>query len=105
MATVRLSSRARLDLLSIVEHLSDVDGARVARKYDDEFKRVVDNLGMSPGIGSPRRHLGPETRVTIVRPYLIFYDGGPRSESVHVLRILLGHRNITPELIARGREP
>ena len=41
----------------------------------------------------------------IVKPYLVFYDGGPHSESVHVLRILHGHRNITPELIASGREP
>jgi plasmid stabilization system protein ParE len=38
-----------------------------------------------------------------VDPYLIFYDGGPRSRIVNVLRILHGHRNITPELIARGR--
>jgi plasmid stabilization system protein ParE len=42
--------------------------------------------------------------VTSVLPYLIFYDGGPHSETVHVLRILHGRRSITPELIARGRE-
>jgi plasmid stabilization system protein ParE len=28
-----------------------------------------------------------------------------RSDTVHVLRVLHGRRNITPELIARGREP
>jgi plasmid stabilization system protein ParE len=41
--------------------------------------------------------------VASVDPYLIFYDGGPRSRTVNVLRILHGHRYITPELIARGR--
>jgi toxin ParE1/3/4 len=104
MATVRLSLRARFDLFSIIEHLTDVAGPRTARRYDDDFKRVVENLSASPGTGSPRPHFGLETRVTSVLPYLIFYDGGPHSETVHVLRILHGRRNITPELIARGRE-
>ena len=105
MAKVSLSSRARLDLLSILEHLTDVAGPQTARKYDTEFKRVVDNLGASPGTGSPRPHLGPRARVTSVDPYLIFYDGGPRSATVQVLRILHGHRNITPQLVTRGRQP
>jgi plasmid stabilization system protein ParE len=42
--------------------------------------------------------------MTSVGRYLIFYDGGPDTDTVHVLRILHGRRNITPELIARGRE-
>jgi toxin ParE1/3/4 len=105
MAIVRLSPQARLDLLSTLEHLAEVAGPRVARKYDDSFKRAIENLSTAAGIGSPRPHLGPETRLTIVTPYLIFYDGGPHSDSVQVLRILHGRRNITPELIARGREP
>jgi toxin ParE1/3/4 len=105
MAGVRLSSQARRDLLSTLEYLAEVAGPRIARRYDDGFKRAIENLGTSAGTGSPRPHLGPETRLTIVTPYLIFYDGGPHSDSVHVLRILHGRRNITPELIARGREP
>jgi plasmid stabilization system protein ParE len=104
MATVRLSAQARLDLLSALEHLDEVAGPQIARRYDDSFKRSIENLSTSAGTGSPRQHLGPETRVTSVAPYLIFYDGGPHSERVHVLRILHGHRNITPDLIARGRE-
>jgi plasmid stabilization system protein ParE len=42
--------------------------------------------------------------VASVAPYLIFYDGGPHSEAVHVLRILHGRRDITLELISRGRD-
>jgi plasmid stabilization system protein ParE len=105
MAEVKLSLQARLDLLSILEHLTDVAGPQIARTYDTQFKRVVENLSASPGTGSPRPHLGAETRVTSVDPYLMFYDGGQNSEIVQVLRILHGHRNITPEMIARGREP
>jgi toxin ParE1/3/4 len=104
MATVRLSAQARLDLLSTLEHLAEVAGPRIARRYDDSFKRIIENLSSSAGTGSPRPHLGPETRVASVAPYLIFYDGGPHSEAVHVLRILHGRRDITLELISRGRD-
>ena len=105
MAKVSLSRQARLDLLSILEYLTDVAGARTARTYDSRLKQASDDLAVSPGIGSPRAHLGADTRLIIVNPYLIFYDGGPDSDVVHVLRILHGRRNITPDLVARGREP
>jgi plasmid stabilization system protein ParE len=105
MARAILSARARLDLVSIIEHLTEVTGPRTARSVESNLKEAIDRLGAFPGIGSPRQHLGTETRVTSVYSYLVFYDGGPDSDTVHVLRILHGSRNITPELIARGREP
>lgn len=104
MAEVRLSLQARRDLLFVLQHLNDVAGVRTARKYDSNFKRTMRRLARFPGHGSPRARLGSETRMVSVNPYLIFYDGGPKSKTVYVLRILHGHRNITPELIARGRE-
>ncbi len=105
MVKVRLSFRARLDLLLVLDYSSDVASSRMARKYDSDFKRAIRRLARFPGMGSPRPHFGSDARMVSVDPYLIFYDGGPQSETVHVLRILHGHRNITPELIARGREP
>ena len=105
MKSVELSPQARRDLFSILAHLMDVAGARTADTYDIAFKDVVVRLGHFSGTGTPRPDLGPETRVTSVDPYLIFYDGGPKNETVHVLRIVHGHREITPDLVARGREP
>jgi len=105
MAKVSLSARARRDLLSLLADLADVAGTQTARKYDTKFKRVIRRLARFPGIGAPRPQLGAETRLVSVNPYLIFYDGGPKSGTVHVLRILHGRRNITPGLVARGREP
>jgi hypothetical protein len=35
---------------------------------------------------------------------MIFYDNSLKSAEVLVLLILHGHRNVTPGLIARGRE-
>jgi len=105
MAGVRLSSAAQADFDEIIDYLTGVAGNRVAADYADRLRASVNRIAAFPGIGSPRERMGPETRVTSVDPYLIFYDGGPRSDTVHVLRILHGHRNITPELIARGRQP
>ena len=84
MAQVVLSQQARLDLLSILEQLSDVAGPRTARTYDNDFKQTIENLSTFPGTGTPHSHIGPETRVASVEPYLIFYYGGPRSDVVHV---------------------
>jgi len=104
MKSAILSPQARRDLFSILEHLADIAGPHVARTYDTDFRRAVKNLEDFSGTGTPRPDLGAATRVASVAPYLIFYDGGPESEEVQVLRILHGHRNITPELIARGRK-
>jgi plasmid stabilization system protein ParE len=105
MARVRMSPQARRDLFDILQHLSDQAGVSVARKYDTRFKGVVARLRKFPGLGSSRSDLGAETRLVTVDPYQVFYDGGPKSAEVLVLRILHGHRNVTPQLIARGRKP
>ena len=105
MAEVRLSPIAQADFDEILDHLVVVAGNQVAANYAEKLQALANRLAAFPGLGTPRRHLGSATRVASVDPYLIFYDGGPRSNTVHVLRILHGHRNITPQLIARGHEP
>jgi plasmid stabilization system protein ParE len=105
MATIRLSRAAREDFDEVVDHLTGVSNQAVAAKYAEQIRAKINLLVDFPGTGTPRPGLGYETRVASVRPYLIFYDGGPQSQIAHVLRILHGHRKITPELIARGRRP
>jgi plasmid stabilization system protein ParE len=105
MAEFRLSSAAQTDFDEITDYLMEVAGRTIAADYGERLRAAVNRVAESPGIGAPRQHLGPETRLIIVGRYLIFYDGGPDSDTVHVLRILHGSRNITPELIARGRQP
>ena len=103
MAKVELSPQFRRDLLGILGHLSDVAGVRVARKYEARFKQAVGLVRDFPGIGTPRPELGAGTRLLLVDPYLIFYDGAPACEHVRVLRILHGRREISEGIIARGR--
>ena len=105
MAQVRLSTVAQADFDEILDYLTQAAGTRTAADYAERLRASVNRIAEFPGLGSPRRSLGPQTRATSVDPYLIFYDGGPRSKIVHVLRILHGRRNITPRLIARGRRP
>jgi plasmid stabilization system protein ParE len=105
MADIRLSRVALADFDSLVEYLVDVAGNPVAADYATRIQAAINRLQVFPGIGSPRPRLGPETRMLVVDPYLVFYDGDPKSELVQVLRILHSHRDITPELIASGRRP
>lgn len=105
MAEVRLSSAAQADFDAVIDHLADVAGKRVAAEYADRLDAALGRIAEFPGIGATRQHLGAQTRIVVVSPYVIFYDGGPDSPTVDVLRILHGHRHITPELIARGRRP
>jgi toxin ParE1/3/4 len=104
-AKFRLSRVAQSDFDEIIDYLVQVAGSRVASEYGEKIRASINRVAQSPGIGTPWEGIGADARVTGVRPYLIFYDGGPDSNVVHVLRILHGRRNITPDLVARGREP
>jgi plasmid stabilization system protein ParE len=96
MKSAILSPQARRDLFSILEHLADIAGPHVARTYDTDFRRAVKNLEDFSGTGTPRPDREAATRVASV---------APESEEVQVLRILHGHRNITPELSHAAANP
>jgi plasmid stabilization system protein ParE len=57
----------------------------------------IEPVGEFPGIGSPRDDFGPGTRVSAVRPYLIFYTVA--DDVVVVLRVLHAARDINPDLL------
>ena len=66
MAQLRLSSAAQGDFDEIVDYLTEVAGRRTAASYADRLRESINLTPEFPGLGSPRPHLGPETRVTIV---------------------------------------
>jgi plasmid stabilization system protein ParE len=102
MAQVRLSGQSRRDLLTLLEHLTDKAGARVARKYEQLIQKAVVRLRRFPESGSPRPELGEATRIVIVDPYVIFYDWLPEQETALILRILHGRIEMTAGVLARG---
>jgi len=103
MIRVTFSPQARRDLADVVDFLFDFAGPLTARKYETEIRRVIENLSDLPSIGSPPRAFGPSVRLLIVRPFLIFYDDRSDQGEVLILRILHGSRDITHDLIHRGR--
>lgn len=99
MPDVRLSRRAQGDFRQIINHLNGVAGPATATKYGRAIRTSINRLADFPRVGSPRPSLGPAVRSLNVDPYLIFYELGSEDDTVFVLRILHGRRNITVELL------
>jgi toxin ParE1/3/4 len=72
----------------------------VATRYAVEFEATYRRLAAFPGIGTPRPALGPQTRIAIVTPYVVIYDWA--EDTVTVLGVLHGRRNITRKLVRGG---
>jgi plasmid stabilization system protein ParE len=104
--TTRLvvSDAARADVRDVLEYLRAEASDRTALQYALAFDAAIDRIADLPLSGSLRRHFGPDVRVVIIDRYLIYYEADSSGESVRVLRILHGSRNITQELILKGRE-
>lgn len=103
MPRVRLSQQAQADFDEIIDNLAEIAEPGVAPRYAREIRTSINRLATLPHIGPPRRELGNTVRISIVSPYLIIYDPDAFEGVVHVYRILHGSRNITEELILKGR--
>jgi plasmid stabilization system protein ParE len=101
MTRVLVSALARQDVRDILKDLSERAGHAVASRYAADFKNVYRSLVAFPEGGPPRRSLGSDARIKIVYPYVVIYDH--RADTVTVLRVLHGYREITAELLARSR--
>ena len=97
MARVLLSALATQDVRDILSDLRERGGRAVADRYGADFERIYRSLAQLPAGGSPRRSLGPNVRAKIVYPYVLFYEHV--ADTVTVLRIPHGHRDITADLL------
>ena len=104
MASVRLTRLAITDYEDIIDFLESKAGARVADRYRQLFDAALDRIAVNPGVGAPRIKLGPKTRILVVYPYSIYYDGEPKGEVATALRILHGRRRVTGRIIRAGRQ-
>ena len=101
MTRVLVSALAKQDVRDILQDLSERAGHAVANRYAADFKHVYRSLVEFPAGGPPRRSLGRDARIKIVYPYVVFYEY--RADTVTILRVLHGHRDVTAELLARSR--
>jgi plasmid stabilization system protein ParE len=54
-----------------------------------------------PETGSPRPSLGVNARIAVIFPYVLIYDYDRDSNTLTLLRILHGRRNISQDLLRR----
>jgi plasmid stabilization system protein ParE len=97
MTRVVVTERAKEDVRRILTDLNARAGNHVAERYAADFKTAYRRLAHIPAGGPPRPALGSKTRIVPVLPYIVIYDY--ENDTVTVLRVLHGKRNITRNLI------
>jgi toxin ParE1/3/4 len=95
MARLVVTAAADADGRAIRMDLLKVAGLNTAAKYTALFERLFDRLAEFPQSGSPRRSFGKDIRIGIVFPYLVIYRHREADDTVTVLRVIHGRRNIT----------
>lgn len=86
------------DARDILATLVEKAGQPVATAYFDRFQSTFERLATFPLSGSSRPRLGAAIRIAVVRPYVVIYRA--TSDTVEVLRILHGRRDIARRTIA-----
>lgn len=99
MARVVIASPADADTAAILDHLASEAGATTAIKYDRLFERLYDRLAHHPQSGPRRPALGPDTRIGVVSPFIVIYDFSERDDTVTILRIVHGRRDMTRTML------
>ena len=97
MGALIVSAQAALDSAAIVAMLTDKAGAAIAIRYRRDFEDLFERLAMFPKSGAKRPRLGRDARIAVVVPYVVVYDY--RDDTVMILRIIDGRRNITRQLV------
>lgn len=97
MARVVILPPAEQDIVEIGRHLTDNAGPAISYAMVERIFSKIELVGEFPGVGSPRDDFRTGTRVSAVRPYLIFYTVA--DDAVVILRVLHAARDIKPELL------
>jgi len=97
MTSVVVSRRADAYVDAMLEHLADLAGPAVARRYNQELNAIFERLAMFPESGAQRRSLGPHARIAVVAPYVVIYDY--QDDTVVIVRVLDGRRDIPRRLV------
>lgn len=99
MADLVVTELAAGDIAAILLYLAREAGIATAERYARAFDTLYERLTDFPAIGSLRPSLGEDVRICIVSPYIVIYDYAPATNTVTILRVVHGRRNITLKLI------
>lgn len=103
MTRVVVTETAKADISTIIDDLEQRAGAPTAETYARAVADALRRLAAHPAIGPPRADLGAFARMIVLKPYLLMYRYEPGPESVIVMRMLHGRRDISAELF-EGRD-
>lgn len=103
MTRLIVSREAETDLDEVLDYLEQEAGARTVLSYAKRFRKTLLSLAEFPGAGTLRPALGRKARISIVYPYVLIYDYDDGGDTLVLLRILHGRRNITKRLVLRAR--
>ena len=96
MAKVIKALRVERDLEIIWDFIA-ADNPDAAEQCLRRIDSLIQKLALSPFIGRSRDDLGPGIRSIPVGNYLIFFRPISRKNGVTIVRVIEGHRNVTPE--------
>jgi plasmid stabilization system protein ParE len=99
MTRIIVSPKANADFLDILDYLTNLAGYVVANKYASDLAEIYDRLSMFPEIGSSRPSLGSQARIMVISPYVVVYDYLRENDTVRIVRIVDGRRNVTRRLV------
>jgi toxin ParE1/3/4 len=102
MTQLVVTADAEADTRDILSYLEREAGSAIAADYADRFRSTLEHLVDFPEIGAPRPNLGRHVRIGIVSPYVLIYEFAREYDTLTLLRILHGKRNIPRELRRRS---
>jgi toxin ParE1/3/4 len=102
MTRLVVTADAEADINEILDYLKGEAGALVAEEYGRKFHLCIERLVEFPGIGPRRPSLGADARIGIVPPYVLIYDYADAEDTLTLLRIVHGKRDITRQMIRPG---
>lgn len=91
MAELRISPRAREDLIEIWSYIAD-DSVTNADAFIEKLYEAIEGLGRHPGSGRHREELAPGIQSFPFGRYIIFYRAV--TNSIEIVRVLHGARDI-----------
>lgn len=100
MAHVVVTELASADQSAILTELFARAGRGTAAKYRSRFAACYDRLAAHPAIGPRRSALGPDIRIAIVIPYVVIYVHDESPDTVTILRVIHGRRDMATTLLA-----
>ena len=98
MARLVASREAQADLDDILDYLAGIAGASVALRYGERFRAAFRHLVDFPETGARRPRLHADMRIWVVAPYIIFYRFSSGDDTIRIVRIVHGRRNVTVRL-------